>query len=89
MTRLTIAQAAAKPNCPWSEATLRDMMSKKKLRRILNPDGEGEYIKYGENDSSPVRIIEERFDLFIHKMTYPGSEAETRGVPLSRKRKRA
>lgn len=83
MRRLTIEEAAAKPNCPYAVATLRDFIKKGVLRRIVTPGGEGEFIKIGSSKSSPIRIIEERFDAWLHKRTYPGSEAERRGVPLA------
>lgn len=84
MNRLTIEEAAAKPNCPYAVSTLRDFIKKGALRRIVTPGGEGEFIKIGSSKSSPIRIIEERFDIWLHKRTYPGDEAVRRGIPMAR-----
>lgn len=81
---LTIEQAAEKPNCPYSATTLRDYIAKGKIRRILNPGGGGEYYKIG----GKIRIVEERFDLWIHRRTFEGSEASLRGVPMRSTRRR-
>lgn len=82
MRELTIQEAAEKPNCPYSAATLRDYIAKGKIRRILNPGGGGEYCKIG----GKIRIVEARFDLWIHQRTYPGTEASLRGVPMRTRR---
>jgi hypothetical protein len=77
---LTINQAAEKPNCPYTTHTLRYFIKKKKLRQIVVPGGEGEYVKVG----GMIRFIEANFDLWIHRKTYPGAEAVRRGVPMAR-----
>ncbi|NKE69841.1 hypothetical protein [Candidatus Manganitrophus noduliformans] len=83
MKKLTIEEAAELTDGLYKPATLRYFIKRKILRRITVPGGEGEFIKVGTGKSSPVRIIEERFRIWLHKRTYPGDEADRRGVPMA------
>lgn len=83
MKKLTIEEAAAMTDGLYKPATLRDFIKRGILRRIKTPGGEGEFMKFGAAKSSPVRIIEERFRIWLHKRTFPGDEADRRGVPMA------
>lgn len=83
MKKLTIEEAAEITEGIYKPNTLRYFIKRKILRRIDSPGGEGEFIKFGTAKSSPVRIIEERFRIWLHKRTFPGDEADRRGVPLA------
>lgn len=79
MRYLTIGQIAAKSNCPYRVSTLRFLIKTKKLRQIVAPGGEGEFVRVGRM----IRFVEANFDLWIHRRTYPGPEAARRGVPMA------
>ena len=83
MKYLTIKQAAGKPGCPYTVATLRDYISKGRLRRIVVPGGEGEFVQVGKL----IRIVEENFDLWLYRRTYLGAEAALRGVPMAKRQR--
>ncbi len=83
MRYLTISQLAAKPNCPYTINTLRFLIKKKKLRQIVVPGGDGEFVRVG----GMIRFVEANFDLWIHKITYPGPEAARRGVPMATRKR--
>ena len=83
MRYLTLKEAAAKPNCPYTVVTLRDYIAKKKLRQITIPGGEGEFVQVGKL----IRIVEENFDLWLYRRTYPGAEAALRGVPMAKRQR--
>lgn len=83
--RLTVAEAAVKENCPYTESTIRDFIAKGALRRIMVEGGEGEYEKTG----SKIRIVESAFDLWLRRRTYPGTMAEEYGVTMANKGRKA